>query len=258
MNKNLNTLNYRIVGEGYPVVFLHGFLESNAMWRKVIQGLPNIKAICIELPGHGESILPKEDLSLELITQWVKITLEHIGIEKFSIVGHSLGGYTALHLAEDEHLKLNQVVLLHSHPWADPLAKKSDRNRVAKIVQYSKILFLKEAIPRLYHKPERFETQINHLIEDAYNMDEEAIVQTLYAMRDREDKTEVLKILGKKAHVIQGEFDPLIDAGDMLKTAEKTGVNYRLITDIGHMGHDESTDEVVTLLNQILEQQSYK
>src|SRR5690554_8208380 len=85
-------------------------------------------------------------------------------------------------------------------------------------------------------------------------MDEEAIVQTLYAMRDREDKTGVLKILGKKAHIIQGEFDPLIDAGDMLKTAEKTGVNYRLIKDIGHMGRDESTDEVVTLLNQSLEE----
>src|SRR5690554_6191169 len=141
MNKNLNTLNYRIVGEAYPVVFLHGFLESNAMWYKVIQGLPNIKAICIELQGHGESILLKEGLMLELMIQYVKITLEVIGIEKSSIVGHSLGGFTALNLAEDERLKLNQVVLLHSDPWADPVAKKSDRNRVDKIVQYSRILF---------------------------------------------------------------------------------------------------------------------
>src|SRR5690554_3468306 len=125
MNKNLNTLNYRIVGEGYPVVFLHGFLESNAMWHKVIQGLPNIKAICIELPGHGESILPKEDLSLELITQWVKITLEHIGIEKFSIVGHSLGGYTADRKStrlNSSHVRISYAVFC--------LKKKKQQNHI--------------------------------------------------------------------------------------------------------------------------------
>ena len=254
MVKNTHILNYRIVGEGYPVVFLHGFLESNAMWENVLQGLPKIQAICIELPGHGESPLLKEDLSLPLMTEAVKKTINSLSIEKFSIVGHSLGGYVALHLVEDSSLKIDSIVLLHSHPWADAESKKIDRSRVAKIVNYSKILFLKEAIPSLYCKPEQFETRINHLIDEAYKMSEEAIVQTLYAMRDREDKTSVLKKLGKKGHIIQGEFDQLIDAKEMEETSKNTGSDFHMINDIGHMGHDEATKEVIELLGFLQKQ----
>lgn len=254
MNKSTQTLNYRIVGEGYPVVFLHGFLESNAMWKNVLQALPNIQAICIELPGHGESPLLEKELSLPAISEAVKNTISSLSINQFSIVGHSLGGYTALYLAEDEELTIDSIVLLHSHPWPDSESKKTDRNRVAKIVNYSKILFLKEAIPSLYHHPLRFETQINQLIEDAYKMNEEAIVQTLFAMRDREDKTSVLKRFGKKAHVIQGEFDQLIDAKAMEETSTYAGNNFHFIEGIGHMGHDEAKEKIIALLEFLRKQ----
>jgi|SRR5690554_698249 len=247
-------LNYRIVGEGYPVIFLHGFLESNAMWENVLKELPKTQAICIELPGHGASPLLEEQLSLPLITQAVKSTIASLQVQHFSIVGHSLGGYVALHLAEEIDLNIEKVVLLHSHPWADSVSKKADRNRVAKIVNYSKILFLKEAIPSLYHKPERFETQINHLIEEAYKMSEDAITQTLFAMRDREDKSLTLKNLAERALIIQGEFDQLIDAQDMEEITENTGNIYHLIKNIGHMGHDEAQEKVITLLAMLGEQ----
>ncbi|PWH85446.1 alpha/beta fold hydrolase [Brumimicrobium oceani] len=252
-------LNYRIVGEGYPVVFLHGFLESNSMWENVITQLPNIQAICIELPGHGKSELLDEKLSLSNITEAVKSTILEIKKEKqeekqeekkdgFSIVGHSLGGYVALHLAEDKDLKIDQITLLHSHPWADSESKKVDRGRVARIVEYNKMLFLKEAIPSLYFKPEFFETKINHLIEEAYEMSEEAIVQTLFAMRNREDKSEVLRKWKERIHIIQGEFDSLIDAKTLQKQALESGNIFHLIKSIGHMGHHENEKEVISLL----------
>jgi pimeloyl-ACP methyl ester carboxylesterase len=255
MFKNTQILNYRIVGKGYPVVFLHGFLESNAMWKNILPGLNNIQAICIELPGHGESPLLEEMLSLPIISKAVKNTIESLSIKPFSIVGHSLGGYVALHLAEDPTLKIDNIVLLHSHPWADKEKKKGDRNRVAKIVNYNKMLFLNEAIPSLYHQPEKYETIINHLIEEAYKMSEDAIVQTLFAMRDREEKTNVLKDLGKRIHIIQGEFDQLINAKEMEEALGDTGNNFHLIENIGHMGHDEARDEVIKHLGSLLKSQ---
>ncbi|RYM36029.1 alpha/beta hydrolase [Brumimicrobium glaciale] len=247
MNKK-QILNYRIVGNGYPVVFLHGFLESNKMWENLLKHLPKIQAICIELPGHGESSLLQESLSLERITEAVKETILEVTKDQFSIVGHSLGGYVALHLAEDDELKIDQITLLHSHPWADSDSKKVDRGRVVRIVEYNKMLFLKDAIPQLYYKPEFFETKINHLIEEAYEMTEEAIAQTLIAMRDREDKSNVLKTWKERIHIIQGEFDSLIDAKKLQKQAEKIGNTFHLIKSIGHMGHHENEKEVIRLL----------
>lgn len=247
MNKT-QTLNYRIVGEGYPVVFLHGFLESNKMWENLEEQLPNLQMICIELPGHGQSDLLDEKLSLNNITIAVKNTILKITSESFSIVGHSLGGYVALHLAEILKPNIDKIILLHSHPWADSKSKKIDRGRAAKVVEYNKHLFLKEAIPKLYYKPDFFETKINHLLEEAYEMSTKAIVEMLFAMRDRQAKNKVLSEWKENIHIIQGEFDSLIDANKLQKQAKENNNTFHLIRNIGHMGHHENEKEVIRLL----------
>lgn len=250
--KKVQNLNYRIVGEGYPVVFLHGFLESNTMWKNLVPQLDGLKAVCIELPGHGKSALLEETLSLKNITQAVKSTIESLGLKEFSVIGHSMGGYVALHLAEEMSAEINQLILFHSHPWADSEEKKKDRNRAAKIVEEHKIFFLKESIPNLYYKAAPFEKEINAQIEEAYEMSESAIIQSLLAMRDREDKTNVLQKWKDKLHVIQGEFDPLIDAKRMKEETQVFGNHFYEINSIGHMGYNERNGEVIQILKQLL------
>lgn len=251
MSKKQHSLNYRIVGNGYPVVFIHGFLESNQMWKNLLPQFSGIQAICIELPGHGDSPLLDKKLTFSTITQAIKSTIQTLEIDEFTLVGHSMGGYVALHLAEEKELNINQLVLFHSHPWADSPSKKKDRERAAKIVDYNKILFLKESIPNLYYQPEKFETQVNTLVEEAYEMSEEAITQSLLAMRDREDKVSVLKEWKEKIHIIQGEFDPLIDTEKLGKLAKELENQFYLIKSIGHIGYQENETEVVRLLTNI-------
>ena len=57
MMSMVSRLNYSIFGNGYPVVFLHGFLESNSMWDYLSLENLNVQCVLIELPGHGKSIL---------------------------------------------------------------------------------------------------------------------------------------------------------------------------------------------------------
>lgn len=251
MTKNSFILNHKVVGKGNPIVFLHGFLENLKMWEEILPKLPSIQAICIDLPGHGDSPLHYSELSLSLITEAVKSTLESLEINKFSIVGHSLGGYVALHLAEDLSLEIEDIVLLHSHPWADDEEKKKNRTRTAKIVAYNKSLFIAEAIPALYFEGHRkeFAREIQLGIEEANKMEAEAIIQALYSMRDREDKTNILKRWKDKLHIIQGEFDHLIDTQSIQKLALASNNNFHLIKDIGHMGHEEATKQVIELLS---------
>lgn len=251
MIQNTPILNYKIIGEGRPVVFLHGFLENNKMWEEILPELPKIKAICIELPGHGQSSLLSEPLSLSSMANAVKEVLQSLDINSFSIVGHSLGGYVALHLAEYPSLKIDQLVLMHSHPWADGNIKKLNRDRAVKILAYNKILFLKEAIPNLYYEKTvmQYQTKIESLIQEANKMNIEAIQETLVALRDREDKSAVLKEFGNRLTIIQGEFDTLIEAVAMEEIASKYQNNYHLIRDIGHMGHDEAKEQVIQQLS---------
>ncbi|HLW39976.1 MAG TPA: alpha/beta hydrolase [Brumimicrobium sp.] len=248
-------LHHKIIGKGYPVVFLHGFLENGTMWNNIIPKLPNVQAIIMDLPGHGKSPLHHHSpLSLPLIADAVKTTLTSLHVDHFSIVGHSLGGYVALHLAEDKTLTIDKLVLLHSHPWADSDKKKGDRNRTINIVKYNKSLFINEAIPQLYYEKhrEKFKKEIQEGINDANEMDELAIVQTLGALRNREDKTEVLQYKKEKLHIIQGEFDHLIDTVSIQNLAVQAENHFHLIKNIGHMGHIEATDQVVQYLRNVL------
>ncbi len=254
-SKNIPVLNYKIIGEGVPVVFLHGFLEDNKMWNDILPKLPQIKAICIELPGHGSSPLLPGKLELSSMAKGIKKTLTSLNIDTFSIVGHSLGGYVALHLAEFPSIYIEQIILLNSHPWADDENKKKNRARAAQIVAYNKLLFLKEAIPNLYyHKTiTQYQSKIEALILSANKMSVESIQKTLFAMRDRTDKIEVLKQFGNQIHIIQGEFDHLIEAKAMEKIAAQNKNNFHLIRNVGHMAHHEASNQVIQLLQFLSE-----
>lgn len=250
MTSEFNTLNYTITGTGHPVVFLHGFLENSSIWDKIVQELPNVQAICIDLPGHGESPLLEKELSLPLIAMAVKQVISSLSIHNFSIVGHSLGGYVALYLAEYEDLQIDRLVLFHSHPWADTEEKKINRVRATEVVKHNKSLFINEAVPNLYYKKNReiLKSIIRNRTDSALRIDKTAIVQTLLAMRNRESKINILKKIGNKLHIIQGEFDSLIDAKEIENLAKIHDNEYHLIRNVGHMGYDEATEEVVRYL----------
>lgn len=252
--KDKIALNYSIIGEGKPVVFIHGFLEDNQMWKNIVPHLKNIQVIKIELPGHGDSPLLSTPLSLPSIAEAIKVILIKHNILHFSIVGHSMGGYVALHLAEIPALTIEKLILFHSHPWADSEEKKKNRTRAAQLVMQHKGLFVREAITDLYapENRERLSNEIEEAIGIAKNISAEAISQSLIAMRDREPKVSVLEKFHKEAFIIQGEFDPIINAQDMKKTAEKAKNNFFLIQNIGHIGYNEAPKEVVSILKKVL------
>ena len=253
--KTKTKLNYRVIGDGYPVVFLHGFLESNTMWNSIIPKLKGIQSILIELPGHGDSPLYPygEEMSIRNMSDDVNEVILTLKIDRFSIIGHSLGGYVALDLKSiDKKEAIEKVVLLNSHPWSDSESKKKERTRVVNIVEHNKLLFLNEAIPNLFPNPEDYKKQIKTQLEEATKMSEVAIIQALIAMRDRQDAVDVMKDLGQKCLVLQGKKDHLISFHQMEEFTAKYGNLYHLFEHAGHMAHIESEDEVVKQISNFI------
>ena len=244
-------LHYELVGNGKPVVFLHGFLESLEMWKSLNLKRFLFQSILIDLPGHGNSDQLTDEVSILAMAKEVETLLQSLELENYSIVGHSMGGYIALELAK-RNPKINQVILLNSNFWEDSEKKKSDRNRVIKVVEKNKNRFISEAIPGLFAKPENHTDFIQNLIQSAQEMSQEAVIYATSAMRDRPSSELIAQKLGDKLKIIQGEKDQVIPIKDMLERTETMEAELIILSEVAHMSHLEETGDLELILADFL------
>lgn len=153
------------------------------MWEVLpLSELP-ITALFIDLPGHGKSELLDQNPSIHAMAQEVQKVLVHLDIQKFTIVGHSMGAYVGLELSQQPGFQ--KLILLNSNCWSDSEQKKQDRLRVAQLVQHAKSHFIREAIPNLFAEPQLHPFFIEGLMEEA-NHKRKGLgfdVRTAYAAR---------------------------------------------------------------------------
>jgi pimeloyl-ACP methyl ester carboxylesterase len=88
---------YRIAGSGPPVVLVHGMVNSSRHWEAVALELARDHTVVApDLIGHGDSATPRGDYSLGAHAASIRDLLTAIGIERATLVGHSLGGGVAM------------------------------------------------------------------------------------------------------------------------------------------------------------------
>lgn len=97
-------------GDGFPLVLVHGYLGGAAMWIDQLDKLSNqFDVIAPELPGYGSSTDARASGSIEGYAQQVLTLLSHLGVARFHLLGHSMGGMIAqqiMALAPDRVAKL--------------------------------------------------------------------------------------------------------------------------------------------------------
>jgi pimeloyl-ACP methyl ester carboxylesterase len=106
---------YRVAGSGPPVVLIHGMLNSSSHWRSVAQSLASeYTVIAPDLIGHGDSAAPRGDYSLGAHAASIRDLLAAIGVDRASIVGHSLGGGVAMQFFYQFPQRVERLVLISS------------------------------------------------------------------------------------------------------------------------------------------------
>ena len=108
---------YRTAGDpGLPVVLLiHGITSSSATWDPIIPTLAqSAHVIAPDLLGHGDSDKPRTDYSLGALASVLRDLLEHLGHERVTVVGHSLGGGVAMQFAYQYFDYCERLVLVSS------------------------------------------------------------------------------------------------------------------------------------------------
>src|SRR5436853_6759705 len=90
-------VDYRVAGQGPPVVLIHGMVNSSRHWEEVALRLASdYTVIAPDLIGHGDSATPRGDYSLGAHAAVIRDLMAAIGIDRATIVGHSLGGGVAM------------------------------------------------------------------------------------------------------------------------------------------------------------------
>lgn len=90
-------LSYFDGGTGPVVLFIHGILGSYRNWARLVDRMDeNQRVIVPDLFGHGESAKPVGDYSLGAHAGTLRDLLDRLGIDRVTLVGHSLGGGIAM------------------------------------------------------------------------------------------------------------------------------------------------------------------
>ena len=243
--KNIK-IRYRSEGKGGAVVLLHGFLENLTMWNPFITELATKnRIVTIDLLGHGQTGCLGYVHTMEEQAAIVNAVLNHLHLRKFILVGHSMGGYVALKLAEMNPERIKGLCLMNSTALADSVEKKKNRDRAIKAVKHNKKTFIKVAIPNLFSEANKsvYRKEISEIIEEAVQMPTQGVIASLEGMKIRKSRTKVLKMNTFNKMLVIGKQDPALEYESLIKQVKNTNVKVAEFPD-GHMSHIENKTEL--------------
>jgi pimeloyl-ACP methyl ester carboxylesterase len=107
-------VNYVEIGEGEPIIFIHGIAGC---WRNWLENLPYFgrthRAIALDLPGFGDSPMPSWEISMANYGRLVHDFCERLGIERAAaLVGNSMGGFIGTEAVIEEPERFDRLVLI--------------------------------------------------------------------------------------------------------------------------------------------------
>ncbi|MEL7255959.1 MAG: alpha/beta hydrolase [Pseudomonadota bacterium] len=116
-------------GDGPPLLLLHGFPQTRALWAEIGPELArDFRVICPDLRGYGLSGKPGDvaDYSFRKMAQDQMALMSHLGVEQFAVAGHDRGGRVAHRLVLDAPEAVSRVAVMDivpTHTLLQPLRR---------------------------------------------------------------------------------------------------------------------------------------
>jgi pimeloyl-ACP methyl ester carboxylesterase len=108
-------VRYFRLGDGPPVVLIHGLGESSLVWCSNMEALASRHTvIALDLPGHGASDKPPGAYSLEVMLEFLTDFMDSLELQRPSLVGNSMGGLVSLSVGLDRPERVDKLVLANS------------------------------------------------------------------------------------------------------------------------------------------------
>ena len=105
-------LHFKELGEGKPLVILHGLFGTSDNWQTHAKKLSEYyRVILVDQRNHGHSPW-SEDFTYEYLADDLEELIIYLGIDKFTLIGHSMGGKTAMYYAQKYPTRLEKMVVV--------------------------------------------------------------------------------------------------------------------------------------------------
>ena len=261
-NYGIDELAYYDQGKGEQTILLiHGFGEDHAIWKNQIEFLStHYRVIAPNLPGVHCKPLALHHSQAPNIRMYVEVLHElmhHLHIEQYFIVGHSMGGYIGLSFADYYVNHVQGLLLFHSTTYEDNEAKKTNRMKVAEFIQELGVSkYLETATPNLFGDAFKKTNPgvIQNVIESGSSISQEAMIQFVFAMRNRKAMTHLLQQHTIPVWMIAGDADLAVTIQDSLEQIKLLpSSNSLVLNNVGHMGMFEATNQVNEFIHQCIQ-----
>jgi pimeloyl-ACP methyl ester carboxylesterase len=251
-------LHYTESGSGKTLVLVHGFCESTLIWNKFQSQLSKkYRVICPDLPGFGKSPLKVKGISIAYYAEMLKELLLFLNVEQCCMIGHSLGGYITLAFAEKYPAMLNSFGLFHSTAFADNAEKKESRNKTIQFIEKHGVeMFAQSFVAPLFYAGNRasLKEEITLMTSIAASSSKDGVIEATKAMRDRQDRTHVLKNTNLPVLFIIGKEDTAVPLEKSLEQCYLPGNSTAcFIKDAGHMGMLEKPEETIRIVERFMD-----
>lgn len=250
-------LFYTDHGSGIPVIFIHGYLETSAVWNGFAEELAGkFRIITVDLPGHGRSDIFGVIHSMDLMADVLYELIVSLHTGPVFMVGHSMGGYVTIAFVEKFPEMLAGYCLFHSHPFADSPEAIAKREMEIKLVRAgNKDKMFPESISRLFARDnlERFADAVARSEKIAADIPDDGIIAVLKGMMERPSRVKVMEEGKVPCLWILGAYDNHINC-EKIQERVKLPSNARveILKSSGHMGFIEEKDTSLSLLAEFI------
>lgn len=250
-------VHYEAYGRGRPVILLHGWLGSWALWRETIEELgKHYRTYALDFFGFGESMERSADFKVSTYVELVSQFMDKLGIVKAPLVGHSMGGTVALSTAARYPEKVVKVAVIGS-----PIQGKS-LNFILRMSGYRGIAHMAYNLPfvldmfllALTRFGSRDGAKVHRMVKtDASRVALEPFFQSIGTLRDT-DLTGQLETLKVPILGMYGKRDLIVHPNQSQVLREHApDVQEAWFDDAGHFIMIDRPDRFVETLNAFLQ-----
>jgi pimeloyl-ACP methyl ester carboxylesterase len=253
--------NVKVEGSGPPIVLIHGFGAAIDWWDKIAPTLAadHHRVIRVDLIGHGGTEAPASGYAIKRQAALVKAVLDRLGVDRVTVMGHSMGGEVATAFAESDPSRIERLVLIDSPPDVEATFNLLTRLAFTPVIGELLSRFETDSVIRKnlaqgfapgFPVPEQFVADFKQLTYTAFRSAHDASV-TFRTERQTPDRLKALDPVPPLL-VIFGSRDALISPASAKLFGAVPGARVEVIDGAGHSPMVEAPEKTLALIADFL------
>ena len=240
-------------GKGFPLILIHGFLGSSKMWEPQINFFKNhFRVITPDLPGFGKSNKAKSHNSIQSIANLLMDCLEEKKIDKFYLLGHSMGGMIVQEMAKKYGNKIVKLICYSTGPRGEMPGRFESVDQSRENLKKKGLEITAKNIAKTWFVRKENAKYFDICIEAGKQTSTKAADDALIAFKNW-NGVDTLKNIKNETLIVWGDQDKSYNL-EQIKTLEKSIKKSKLVIfkNCAHNVHLEQPDQFNNVIKNFL------